>query len=269
MGQSLHLLVIDPQNDFCDPKGALYVPGAADDMGRLAAMVLRLKSRIADIHVTVDSHRLFDIAHPLYWKDSAGKPPAPFTIITAADVADGRWSTTIPSLQRRALEYVRALEHGGRYPLCIWPPHCLIGSWGHQIVPGVLGALHEWEKTLAMVDFVTKGSNPHTEHYSGVKAEVPDPRDPSTQLNTALVDTLLNADLVAIAGEAGSHCLANTVRDIASEFKDDALLQKLVLLTDATSPVPLPAPLDTLQQDFVNEMVGRGMKTSTTVDFLA
>jgi nicotinamidase-related amidase len=29
-----HLLVIDPQVDFCDPSGSLYVPGAEDDMGR-------------------------------------------------------------------------------------------------------------------------------------------------------------------------------------------------------------------------------------------
>lgn len=265
----LHLLVIDPQNDFCDPKGSLFVPGATEDMDRLATMIHRLRDRLDDIHVTMDSHRLFDVAHPLYWKDSSGNRPDPFTIITAADVADGRWATSIPSLQRKALEYVRDLENGGRYPLCIWPPHCLIGSWGHQIVPTVLDAFNEWEKQLAMVDFVTKGSNPHTEHYSGVKAEVPDPKDPSTQINTTLCSTLLDADVVVIAGEAGSHCLANTVRDIANEFGDDKYVQKLVLLTDATSPVPLPAPLDKLQEDFIAEMTARGMQTSTTAEFLA
>lgn len=265
----LHLLVIDPQNDFCNSKGSLFVPGATEDMDRLASMITRLSGRLDDIHVTMDSHRLFDIAHPLYWKDSSGNRPAPFTIITASDVADGKWSTSIPSLQRRALEYVRDLENGQRYPLCIWPPHCLIGSWGHQVVPSVLEAFHEWERGLAMVDFITKGSNPHTEHYSGVKAEVPDPKDPSTQINTGLCTTLLDADLVAIAGEAGSHCLANTVRDIAREFGDDVYVKKLVLLTDATSPVPLPAPLDTLQKDFIDEMTARGMQISTTTDFLA
>ncbi len=30
------LLVIDPQNDFCDPSGALFVPGAPTDVARLA-----------------------------------------------------------------------------------------------------------------------------------------------------------------------------------------------------------------------------------------
>jgi nicotinamidase-related amidase len=235
-------------------------------MERLASMIDRLRDRLDDIHVTMDSHRLLDVAHPLYWKDSSGNPPAPFTIITASDVADGTWSTTIPSLQRRALEYVRALEQSGRYPLCIWPPHCLIGSWGHQIFPGVLEALHGWEAQLALVDFVTKGSNPHTEHYSGVKAEVPDPKDPTTQINTTLCNTLLEADIVLIAGEAGSHCLANTVRDIANEFGDDKYVAKLVLLTDATSPVP---SFEQLQDDFIKEMTDRGMQLSTTKEFLA
>ena len=47
----LHLLIIDPQNDFCSSQGSLYVPGADQDMGRLARLVDRLKDKIADIHV--------------------------------------------------------------------------------------------------------------------------------------------------------------------------------------------------------------------------
>ena len=34
----LHLVAIDPQNDFCSPHGSLYVPGAEEDMKRLARM---------------------------------------------------------------------------------------------------------------------------------------------------------------------------------------------------------------------------------------
>ena len=43
MSQRVELLVIDPQNDFVDPKtAALYVPGAEADMRRLAAMIDRI-----------------------------------------------------------------------------------------------------------------------------------------------------------------------------------------------------------------------------------
>jgi nicotinamidase-related amidase len=117
-----------------------------------------------------------------------------------------------------------------------------------------------------MVDYVTKGSNPWTEHYSAVCADVPDPADPGTQINTRFIQTLTEADVVAIAGEAGSHCLAYTVRDVANSFGDDSYVQRLVLLEDATSPV---SGFENLQSDFIREMRGRGMQVTTTRDFLA
>jgi nicotinamidase/pyrazinamidase len=267
MSQNVHLVVIDPQVDFCDPAGALYVQGAEADVRRLAAMVQRVAPKLDDIHVTLDSHRLIDVAHPIFWKDSAGRHPDPFTIITAADAEAGRWLPTLPGLTRRMLEYVRALESNGRYPLCIWPPHCLIGSQGHCVIPELRAALQGWEQQrFAMVDYVTKGSNPWTEHYSAVCADVPDPSDPGTQLNTRFIQTLTEADVVVIAGEAGSHCLANTVRDVAASFGDDSAIRRLVLLEDATSPVP---GFEQYQADFIREMRGRGMQVSTTRDFLA
>ncbi len=262
----VHGLIIDPQQDFASPNGALFVSGADDDMRRLARMVDRLGDRVDDYHVTLDSHRIVDIAHPIWWKNSAGENPQPFTIITLADLDAGRWTTANPGFFRRSREYVKALEAGGRYPLCIWPEHCLIGSAGHNVAPELLAALNRWERQVyGLLDFVTKGSNIWTEHYSAVKADVPDPEDPSTQINKSLIKTLMEADLVFIAGEALSHCVANTVRDIANEFGDDSYVKKLVLITDASSSV---TGFETLGADFVKEMTARGMQTATTTDFL-
>ena len=267
MSKRIELLVIDPQVDFCDPKrGALYVPGAEHDMQRLAQMVRRLKDKLDDIHVTLDSHHFIHIAHPIFWRDSHGQQPAPFTRISRTDVEEGVWTPAVPSLYRRALEYVRKLEKNGRYELTIWPPHCLIGSPGHTVFPELFTALTEWESRFAFVDYVTKGSNILTEHYSAVQADVPDPGDVSTQINTRLIQTLEQADVVVIAGEARTHCLANTVRDIANNFGDDSYISKLVLLTDASSDIP---GFETHAQDFMNEMTRRGMQLSTTTEFLA
>lgn len=262
----IHLLIIDPQNDFVHPDGSLSVPGGADDMNRLASMVERLKDKLADIHVTLDSHRKVDISHPIWWKDSSGRHPDPFTVVTAADVADGKWTTTMPGMYQKSLAYLRALESSGRYPHVIWPEHCLIGSEGHGVWPNLFNALAEWEERFALTDYVTKGSNPWTEHFSAVKAEVPDPDDPDTQVNTRLIDTLEKADVVLLAGEALSHCMANTVRDIADEFGDPSYVQKMVLLTDASSNV---AGFDQYGDDFVRDLTARGMKLDTTTDFLA
>jgi nicotinamidase/pyrazinamidase len=267
MKERVEILIIDPQVDFCDPKrGALYVPGAEDDMSRLAKMIDRVRSKIDDIHVTLDSHHWIHIAHPIFWKDSRGNHPPVFTKISRADVEQGVWTTTTPGMYRRALDYVRRLEQNGRYDLTIWPPHCLIGSPGHAVLPELFKALRDWEDRFAVVDYVTKGSNVMTEHYSAVQADVPDPSDASTQINTGLVQTLENASIVAVAGEARTHCLANTVRDIANSFGDDSFISKLVLLTDASSDIP---GFEQHAASFMNEMTARGMQVSTTKEFLA
>lgn len=265
--KNIHLLVIDPQVDFCDPdRGALFVPGADTDMRRLATMVERLVDKIDDIHVTLDSHHLVDIAHPVFWKDAAGRHPAPFTRITAAELERGDWTTTLPSARARTLAYLKALDASGRYPHVIWPPHCLIGSAGHNVVPELFEALKKWEaKRFGVVDYVTKGSNLWTEHFSAVQAEVPDPNDPDTQVNTRLIRTLEEADVILLAGEAGSHCLANTVRDIAANFSDPKYVEKMVLLEDATSPV---TGFEAYQEDFLRDMTARGMKVARTTSFL-
>jgi nicotinamidase/pyrazinamidase len=261
----IELLIIDPQNDFCDPNGALFVVGADLDMKNLAAFIKTKKDKLDDIHSTLDSHHFVDIAHPVFWTDSQGKHPSPFTIITADEVNDGAWIARNPQFMSRAREYVNTLAANGRYPLCIWPPHCLIGSWGYGVYPDVFEALLGWEKDFAMVDYVTKGSNFWTEHYSAVQADVPDPADPDTQLNQGLIQTLQNADMILLAGEARSHCLANTVRDIANNFGEDNI-KKMYLLEDCTSDV---TGFEQMGKDFVTEMVARGMNLTTTKDILS
>jgi nicotinamidase-related amidase len=222
-----------------------------------------MKKQINDIHATLDTHHLIDIAHPIFWVDSKGNHPNPFTLISEDDISNGKWRTTNPQFQKRGVEYVQYLKKNNRYMLCIWPPHCLIGSWGHNVIKPVYEAFNEWEADFAMVDYVTKGSNFWTEHYSAVQADVPDPKDPDTMLNTRLIQTLQQADVIAISGQALSHCVANTIKDIANNFGEDNIL-KFVLLEDTCSSVP---GFEQLGIDFVKEMTGRGMKTCKAADF--
>jgi len=282
MKKKIHLLAIDPQNDFCDiPKEAqphnpmalgeriapaLPVPGAHDDMMRLSALIDRLGSKLYDIHVTMDSHNPLDIAHPSWWRNDKGAAPAPFTQITAADVRAGVWRARNPGAQAHSLAYVESLEANARYTLIIWPEHCLIGQWGHNVHAAVANSLNNWARERQeVVNYVTKGSNAMTEHYSAVQAEVPVPNDPSTMLNSRLITTLGDADIILIAGEALSHCVASTVRDIADNFGEENI-KKLVLLTDCTSSV---AGFEALGEKFVADMTARGMQTAKSTEFLA
>ncbi len=262
-GTRLEFLIVDPQNDFCDPKGALCVPGAWEDSLRLAYTIKRLRDRISHISVTLDTHRLIDIAHPIFWVDNEGRHPAPFTLITKEDLKKGLWRTTLPDHMDRAVRYVDELAKNDRYVLCIWPPHCLIGSWGHCVTKPVCDALLEWEKNFSFVDYTLKGLNMWTEHYSALKADVEDPEDPATWLNKKLIKRLREADIIAISGQALSHCVANSVRDLADNSKEEDI-KKLVLLTDTTSSVK---GFEKLGEDFVREMTGRGMQVCTSDEF--
>ncbi|GGY05923.1 cysteine hydrolase [Massilia dura] len=251
MKDRLHLLVIDPQNDFCDlPPGhlpvdaatgrahmpALPVPGAHADMLRLAQLIERGRAGIAAITVTLDSHHRYHVAHPTFWVAGDGGPVSPFTEITAADVRAARFLPRDPHGRERALAYLDTLEAAGRYRLMVWPVHCEIGTWGHNVHDAVRAAYNRWEDAaLGVVAKVAKGSNPWTEHYSAVMAEVPVAGEPDTQENRRLLDSLEDSDRVYIAGEAGSHCVKSTVEHIAERFGAHA--SKLVLITDCMSPV--------------------------------
>ncbi|MBC7680865.1 MAG: cysteine hydrolase, partial [Ferruginibacter sp.] len=244
MTHHTHLLIIDPQNDFCDlplsPSSAipaLPVVGADADMQRLAAFIRARGAALNDITVTLDSHHRLDIAHPTFWQQADGSAVTPFTTITAAAVHAGQYLPRQPSALGRTLAYLDALEARGRYTLMVWPVHCEIGTWGHNVHADVHAAYNVWEDQHGRnVTKLTKGSNPWTEHYSAVMAEVPDAQDEATQLNHALMTAMDQADTLLIAGEASSHCVRATTEHIVQHLARQKP-QRIVLLTDCMSPV--------------------------------
>lgn len=278
-----HLLIIDPQNDFMDiPGAALSVTGANEDMNRLALMIDRIGSRLDDIHVTLDSHNTIDVGHPAMWRDQNGNQPAPLTAISEDDIASGILRPRNEhaklsqlggkTLGQYMLEYARALAKGGKYPLMVWPPHCLIGTTGHNVQTRLAESLHKWEtENFATIDFVTKGTNPYTEHYGALMAEVPMATDPNSGLNTALLSVLAEADIIVIAGEALSHCVLETVSQIADNIGEEHI-KKFYILTDCSSPVgqqPGGPDFPAIAQAWLKDMEKRGMTLTTSVKFMA
>jgi len=264
----VRLLIIDPQEDFCNPNGSLFVPGAVEDCIRIAKMIHRLGKVIDKVYVTFDSHRQYQIFHPMFWMKSNNDVVNPFDLITYADVKNGDIIPVDPKMLDWCLSYTKSLEDGGRYPLVIWPYHCLIGTPGWNIQPAIMKAILNWEKsTYRMYNPITKGSNFKTEHYSAVKAEVEVPEDPTTHLNQkGIIEPLENADVVAICGQARSHCVANTVRDIMDNFSDPEYIKKLYVLEDSMSDV---ATFEHLGEGFIEDFVKAGGNVTTTDKFLA
>lgn len=281
MPSTVHLLIIDPQNDFCDLppsyqpvnplntderlKPQLPIPGAHADMHRLAHFIRRGKELIDDITITLDSHHHVGIERPTMWRRHDGQPVAPFTELSSAQVRQGKYALQDPDATDAVLAYLDALEAAGRYTHMIWPIHCEIGTWGHNVHADVLAACNVWEQFRGRpTEKVLKGDNPYTEHYSALMAEVPDENDSKTQLNRNLLDRMQSAGTLLVVGEAGSHCVKATMEHYV-EYADQEALRRVVLLTDGMSPI---TGFEEPYEAFLSMMQEHGAQLSTTTKWL-
>lgn len=85
-------------------------------------------------------------------------------------------------------------------------------------------------------------------------------------MNTYLIDLLMEADEILVAGEPGSHMVASTLYDIGFLFADDSFFRKCVLLSDGTSPFP---GWEEHQAGCFGDMQRHGMRTATCADYSA
>jgi len=256
MEKRVALLIIDCQNDFCNPNGSLFVPGAVEDNERLSKWILYNKDKINYIGCTLDSHQINDIAHPGYWRDKDGNHPDPYTSITVDDVKNGKWNAIKP---QHALYYLQTLESEGEYAHVIWPEHCLIGTSGHAIDDKVNQALQSWSRGGKSIQYVTKGSFPDTEHFGAFEAQVPIKNIASTQYNLKLQETLERYDVVYLAGQARNFCVVNTMKQMINKAPN--LVKKMIILNDCMSDVP---GFDGLGEDVWDKAKSLGAKISTS-----
>jgi nicotinamidase-related amidase len=262
------LLIIDPQNDFCKPadenglnQGALYVPGAEQDMKRLAYWILANSEEIDHIAVTLDSHFVNDISHPGFWQNENGQHPKPFTQITFDDVQDGKWTPLF--VPERAKEYLKRLEQQKDYTHVVWPEHCLVGSEGAAIYKPVFDAINNWSRQGKFFQPIIKGEYPFAEHFGAFAAQVIFDDVPDTKVNDALIDELGEFDNIYIAGEAKSHCVAQTIKQLI--YFAPGLVSKLKILTDTMSNVP---GFENVADAIYEEAKNLGAKFITTAEEL-
>lgn len=226
------LFIIDMQNDFCSPTGSLYVPGAEIDAVRLVGFIRRNITSIDQIILTQDNHQVMDIAHPSFWINSDGEHPEPYTLITISDVETGKWKAVLN--EEETTTYLRKIAETDEYNHIIWPEHCIWGSEGAAIYPELMEAVEEWAREGKMFDVVSKGMYPLVEHFGAFRANMPVKNVPETQFNQALKEKMEMFDQILIAGEAKSHCVANTIKQL---FDFPELFPKMVILEDCMSNV--------------------------------
>ncbi|EMD40493.1 hypothetical protein CERSUDRAFT_148560 [Gelatoporia subvermispora B] len=174
------LIIVDVQEDFCPPSGALAVPdGRAVIPVANALLALPFAFKVATQDSHPPDHVSFASAHP---------GAAPFSS-----------TTTIANPNNPAEAYETRL----------WPDHCVADTPGHAFAAGLDAA------RAGLV--VRKGRDPRVEMYSAFRPPLRDP--PLAEADSGLAAALRARGVtdVYVAGLAGDYCVRHTAEDAAAE----------------------------------------------------
>lgn len=261
------LLLVDAQVDFVHPDGALSVPHAVEDTRRTVEWVLRNVRQLSQIAASLDSHLPNQIFYSTWWTDSEGNSPDAMTVITGEEVESGEWRPLFEPEWSRG--YVRALEQQAKKQLMIWPFHAMIGTAGHLLVPALSEAIaYHAAARRARPNFITKGTIAKSEYYSLIEPEIQVPGDPAGVPNLALLDWLMDFDLIYVAGQAKSHCVLESLNSIVRYHGDQRHhLEKVRVLMDCTSSVQHPdIDFEAMAEEAYQDFAKRGMQLVTASD---
>ena len=224
---------IDIQQDFMDD-GALGVPGAKEDVERFTRFIYNNMEKITKIAVSMDTHIPHQIFHTCWWIDEDGNNPAPYTQIELEDINSGKWRAVINPIQ--SLEYVQALEQQAKKTLTIWPYHCLIGTQGCALDNQFSNILNFFEiARKSVIETIIKGKDPLSEMYGIIRPEY----DKKNYINIKFLNDIEKFDKIIIGGEAKSHCVFESVKQIVEYYKDrEEVTSKIYILEDCMSSIP-------------------------------
>ena len=218
------LIIIDPQHDFVDKTGALYVDGATRDIDNTARFLRNHAVDINHLVITADDHDFLHISHPAFWRDSNGNIPAPFTTITREDFNQKKFTPIGPDF------LVKCYLFGLGTPHIIWPVHCLKNTVGASFHPSIVKEVQGWEVLHGkQATVIRKGDQQLSEQHSPFSMANSD-----LTTNFEEMKRLFDYDTVFFAGEAYSHCLKQTVVDCV---RFDMNPKKIVILKNCTSAI--------------------------------
>lgn len=235
------VLIIDAQNDFCNPNGALYVKGAEKDMQRLTKFLNNNSKNISRLVFTKDMHPEYNISIPEWFKRKDNDNiPMPFTsLILNGEYYCGKYLSrsvggyivSNPEVTDRTHQYVKWLNDQNLKHF-IWPKHCIAGTSGSEIV-------EELKTVHIESEIYNKGTNPLTHPFSAITDAEPSTTDCKQLININLIRFLGNFDNIFMAGEARNFCVLETMKDllINSTYPYD-MAKKIVIIEDCMSDVP-------------------------------
>ncbi len=282
--QHVLLIGIDWQNDFVipdksqvpdgEPYGSLSVPGAKGDIERWTRFIYDNLAKITRIMLSVDTHYPRQIFHRSMWCDENGAPVAPYTMITPADLASGKFRF-VGGNPKKAMDCVNSLEKAGKGGVFIWPDHCIAGTPGWNLEAQLMQmvSFHSAARNVDPI-FAFKGTDRYSEMYGILEPEY----NPNGIVTKVILDAIasfdpstgdlqsMKWDKIIIGGEAGSHCLLESTKQILKRFKGyPEVTQRIYVLEDCTSPV---AGFEQQMKDAFDEFKRQGANIVKSTDLI-
>ena len=151
-----------------------------------------------------------------------------------ADLDSGKWRAVInPSASR---DYVEHLEKDGKKTLVVWPYHCIQGTTGCALENQFSNMIyfHSVAKKT-VVQRLVKGQDPLSEMYGIIKPEY----DTRNYVNLDFLNKMDNYDKIIVGGEAMSHCVLESVKQMLEHYKNNLeVTKKVYILEDCMSCIP-------------------------------
>jgi len=254
------LLVIDMQKDFMEG-GALGVPNSKKDVENITKFIYKNMDKITNIMCSLDTHSPMQIFHPCWWVNKEGKSPEPYTIISKEDFDNKIWMPNNMDVEKTK-EYIYELSKVGK-KLCIWPYHCIQGTDGGTLENEFAKMVYFHSVARNTYNkMVPKGMDPYSEMYGIIKPEY----SRTSFINKVVLDAIKTYDEVYIVGEASSHCVLESVKQIAEYFDDRIdITKRLTVLTDCTSPIHGYEEATIKEFKLLNEKYGVNFKKAEDV----
>ena len=212
------LLIIDPNNDFADSRGSLYVPHADKSIEAIAQYITENDPEA--IAISLDTHRRYHVGHCAYWQGEGVKP---FANVHAKDVERGAITPTFAP-KAQVLTYLRAMESQGKVHT-LWPEHCLVGSWGWALPDVLVQAISAWDELhhgQRSLHVYQKGEYADAEMFSIFSyVSEPTPNEQGKQV----LDQLAQYEEVVVCGFAKDYCVAESVKDLRNDPRFEGKLR--------------------------------------------